>query len=244
MKKIYLFSENSRSILLKELDFIREKFEVVPYKGLSAEEALSADFDYIELGEGDYSFFKPLLKGINWKMSHAGVADTLKKGSVGYEPLNLNADSILQVLKNRNFQLNTANQAMIIGTYDFVLSVTTKIALSGYSSIIISISEPERLGELEKKIKEFIFNLNIKALQLSELTRLQTASGLLISNLGIKMNKEAFESLTYFNFLSHDAVFVDFQSHENSILIEEARRAELNVVEELEILTLKYKSLI
>ena len=37
---------------------------------------------------------------------------------------------------------------------------------------------------------------------------------------------------------------VQHKSYKNAVLIEEAKRAELNVVEELEILTLKYKSLI
>ena len=168
----------------------------------------------------------------------------LQKNDSGYRPLNLNSDSILQVLKNKNLQLNTAQTAMVIGTYDFVLSVTSKIALSGYSNIIVSLFEKKRSVEFEKKIKEFIFNLNIKIVQLIDLTRIQTPSGLLISNLTESMNKEAFESLAYFNFLSRGAVFVDFQSYENAGLIEEAKRAELNVVEELEILTLKYNSLI
>ena len=244
MKKVYLFTEHTKTDFLKDLDFVTGNLEVIPFQGLSASEALNSNFDSILLGEGDYEFFKPLLKGVNYKTNHLGIADTLLKTDSGYKPINLNADCILQVLKNRQFKLDTANTAMVIGTYDFVLSVTSKIALSGYSNIIVSLPEKNRSDELAKKIKEFVFNLKVQAIQLNDLTRLQTASGILISNLNATMDKEAFESLTYFNFLSHGAVFVDFQSYDDAGLIEEARQTELNVVEELEILTLKFKSLI
>jgi hypothetical protein len=133
---------------------------------------------------------------------------------------------------------------MIIGSYDFVLSLAAKVALLGYSEIIISLFENSRSLILEKKLKEFIFNLNLTFIKLNELTQIQSTSGLLISNVSEKMDSDAYESLTYFNFLSHRAVFVDYQSYQSASLIEEALRAELNVIEEIEILTLKYKTLI
>ncbi len=244
MKKVYLFAENTNTEFLKDLDFVTGKLEIVPFQGLNAAEALSANFDSILLGEGDYEFFKPLLKGVSYKTNHLGVADTLLKTPAGYKPLNLNADCILQVLKDRHFKLDTSHTAMVIGTYDFVLSVTLKIALSGYSHIIVFLPDKTSSAQLAKNIKNFVFNLNVQSIELNDLTRLQTTSGILISNLNATTDKEAFESLTYFNFLSHGAIFVDFQSYGDAGLIEEARRAELNVVEELEILTLKFKSLI
>lgn len=244
MKKIYFFSENYKTDFLKEISGLDGKIELIKSQQLSVEETLAKGFDYILLSEGEFESFKNLIGAIVWKANHLGVADALMRVEGGYKPINLNADCILQILRSRNFKLDTSQSVMIIGSYDFVLSVAVKMALSGYSNILISLFENERVVELEKKMKEFVFNLNIKSVSLNDLTFLQTASGLLISNVTPDMDQEAYETLTYFNFLTHGGVFVDFQSYTHPTLIEEAKRAELNTVEELEILTLKFNSLL
>ena len=244
MKKIYFFSEAYQSEFLKDVPDLDGKIEIIKSQNLSPQETLAKGYDYIFLQEGEFEIFKNLIGAIDWKTNQLGVADALIRIEGGYKPVNLNADCILQILKTKSFKLDTSQSAMIIGSYDFVLSVAVKIALSGYSNILVSLFEKERVVELEKKMKEFIFNLHIKPVSLNELTLLQTASGLLISNVTPDMDKEAYETLTYFNFLTHGGVFVDFQSYSHPTLIEEAKRAELNTVEELEILTLKFKSLL
>jgi hypothetical protein len=244
MKKTYIFSDKINTDFLKDIPGLSEKLTVVPFEGLTAEQALEKDFDSILLGEGDFQAFKNLLKALNWKTSHLEVADTLVKNHGGYLPMNLNADCILQTLLHRQVKLDTSQSLMVIGTYDFVLSVVAKMALTGYSKFYISLYGPDRFSEMAKHVNEFVFNLKLNHIQLNELTRVQTASGLMIANLTQEMDPEAFEAMTYFNFLSHGATFVDFQSYKNDTLIEEAKRAELQVVEELEILTLKFHSLI
>ncbi len=243
-KTIYFFSHRTNTAFLDQLHFIKDDFEIIPYQNFSAQETLKKNFDVIELADGDYEQFKPFISAVSWKTSHLGVADVLIKSGRSYRPLHLAADCILNVLKTKNYPLNTSKSAMIIGGYDFVCGVAVKIALAGYSQLIISLFEDQRKNELEKKIKEFIFNLNLTFIRLNELTQVQSTSGLLISNVSEEMDAEAYSSLTYFNFLSHGAIFVDFQSFKNSDLIEEAKRAELHAIEELEILTLKYKTLI
>ncbi len=244
MKKIYFFSEAYPTDFLKNIPGIDGKIEFVKSQNLSAEEALLKGFDYIFLREGEFEFFKNLVGALSWKTNHLGVADTLVRIEGGYRPVNLNADCIMQSLKSKNYKLDTTQSVMIIGSFDFVLSVAVKLALSGYSDFLVSLDENDRVAELEKKMREFIFNLKIKPVSLNEMTFLQTASGLLISNVTPEMNKDAYETLTYFNFLTHGGVFVDFQSYAYPTLIEEAKRAELNTVEELEILTLKINSLL
>ncbi len=243
-KSIYIFSKKTNVDFLKDLPFLSEHFNIIFCQNLNAHETLSKNFDFISLSDGDYELFKPLIKAINWKTSHIGVADVLMKEGSHYKPLNLTADCIFQVLKNKKYALNTSLSVMIIGSYDFVLSVAVKAALSGYSDIIISLFEDSRRQELERKIKEFIFRLELSFIKLNDLTQLQSTSALLISNVSAQMDGDAFASIIYFNFLSHGAVFVDCQSHNDPALIEEAQRAELNVIEEIEILTLKYKTLI
>lgn len=243
MKKIYLFSATYNTEFLKDIPGL-ENLEIIKSQTFSPEDTLAQGFDFIFLLEGEFALFKELIGAISWKTNQLGVADTLVRVDGGYTPVNLNADCVLQILRSKDFKLDTSQSAMVIGSYDFVLSVSAKIALAGYSNILVSLFEKERVVELEKKMKEFIFNLNVQPVSLHDLTLLQVASGLLISNVTPEMDKEVYETLSYFNFLTHGGVFVDFQSYSNATLIEEAKRAELNVVEELEILTLKFKALI
>ncbi len=79
---------------------------------------------------------------------------------------------------------------------------------------------------------------------MNELNQVPNTSSMLISNMSEKMSPDAYESLAYFNFLSSGGIFVDANSEKNGSLIEEASRAELTVVKENEILTLKYKTLL
>jgi hypothetical protein len=58
------------------------------------------------------------------------------------------------------------------------------------------------------------------------------------------MNSEAYESLMYFNFLSEGAIFVDCCGLENQPLVSEARRAGLKVIEETDIMRVKYQTLL
>lgn len=244
MKKVYLFSENYNAEFIKDLGDTKNQLEIIPSLKLSAEQALAKEFDYILLLNGEFVQFRNLIGAIGWKTNQLGVADALVRVEGGYKPINLNADCVLQTLRQRSFKLDTLQSIVVIGYYDFVLSVAVKMALSGYSNIIISVVESHKADEVVKKMKDFIFNINIKAVDLNDLTFLQTTSGLLISNVTPEVDKDVYETLTYFNFLSQKGVFVDFSSYSNPILIEEAKKAELNVVEELEILTLKFKSLL
>lgn len=244
-KTLYHFSDQPELLKMKDYqgDFL-EHFEVIPHGQLSVEEVMKRKFDFIELQAGDYESFKPYIKAVGWKINHLNVADILVREGTFYRPLNLLADCILQTIQQRMSSMSTSTSAMVIGDFDFVVSVTAKLALAGFSHFIISLYDDTSFAILEKRLKEFIFNLDIKYVKLNEITQTQDTSLLLISNLSEKKNLEAYESLTYFNFLSHGAVFVDAHSGSNAALIEEARRAELNVIEEWEILALKYKSLV
>lgn len=248
-KTLYFFSENLPNTLLDQLiqsvPEIGDYFELIKCQNLTAEETIENNFDIIHLSENDFKLFMPYMKMIEWKISHMGVADILiKKKNKTFQPLNLNSDCIYQQIKNLNIRLNTAELAMFIGSYDFVLSNSVKMALVGYTHLVISVKNEIEFNQIKSKLKEFIFNLDIQYVPLSELTQVKFSIDLLVSNMSPEIDAEAFESLTYFNFLKPKAIFIDFQSFRNDSLVHEARRAELNVVEELEILSLKYKTLI
>ncbi|MBC7742995.1 MAG: hypothetical protein H7061_12415 [Bdellovibrionaceae bacterium] len=243
-KTVYGFSKIAADLSVKDHPQFNEKFDFIANEDLTAAATLARNFDFILLGDGDYEQFRPLIKAIGWKINHLSVADLIVREANHYRPMNLEADCILHAIQTHMVTMSTSTTVLVIGYFDFVLSVAAKLALAGFSKFIISLANDSQFTIIKKRLAEFIFNLDIKYVSLNELTQIQQTSSLLISNLSEKVNQEAYESLTYFNFLSAGGVFVDAHSQSNTSLIEEARRAELNVIEESEILTLKFKTMV
>jgi hypothetical protein len=117
-----------------------------------------------------------------------------------------------------------------------------KLAMSGFVEIIYSISDGSNTySELvDKKVKAFVFNLNLRAVNINELTTSDLAGALLVCDFKKSTNKDAYELLTYFNFLLQGALFIDCNSINDSFLVEDARKAEIAVVDEREVITQKY----
>lgn len=246
--KLFYFS--GKSLLDDSADFVefKNKFQVTA-NGTSpnlfaAEQVLQNNFDVIELGPGDFKLFKPYLKSLDVKTSRLGVADCLIRVGSSFRPLQILSEAVYAAILNKKSDLKTSESAVVIGDFDFVLSMTYKLAQVGFFKIIIATEKPSESIQIKKLIQTYAFNIQISTVALTELTQLESSSILLISNLHKKINPEAYESIAYFNFLSRGAVFIDINSRNEPVLVEEARRAEINVIEEIEILRIKYHSIL
>lgn len=245
MMKLIHFSKPSLLDQYDELGPLKSAFEIsVNDKNLSAEEILKQNFDVIELGPGDFQNFVPLFKALDFKISRLGVADTIVKIGSFFQPMNLLPDAIYTTIVKKVPKLKISEPAVVIGEYDFILGMTNKLAQSGFLKIIIALEDIDSGKKIKEIISKFVFGVEITTISLEELTQLESSNGLLVINLEKDKNPEAHESITYFNFLSPKAVFVDLQSRKESSLVDEARRAELIVVGEVEILKTKYESLL
>ena len=87
-------------------------------------------------------------------------------------------------------------------------------------------------------------NLNLKTVPISDLTSIELTAFLLISNFQKAKNSDAYDLLSYFNFLSEEAVFIDCNSIKDGYLVDDARKAEIFVIDELEVLENKYNYLL
>lgn len=244
MKKIFS-SEKSPLIKLNTLSDLLVQFEIFDGAKMSLAQALINNVDIIELLPNEFRKLQldGLLPSVDFKASRIGLGDTLIKVATDrYKVVTALADCVLFILKKKQLPFEKHSSVMIVGSYDFVLSMSAKMALSGYSKMILSIDQYDKTEELKKVLTEFVFNLDLQFVRLSELTLIQKTSSILISNVCEQMSTEAFESLMYFNFASTGAIFFDFCSEENKSLVDEARRAGLQVVEEIEILRAKYQS--
>ncbi len=241
MKKIIHFSQTSLLETYSELADLKTHFQMLNNEsGLAPKELLNKQIDIIELGTGDFELFKPLLPTLDLKTSRFGVADTLVKFKTDFRPMHVLSDSVYKAILTKVPDLKTSESAVVIGDYDFVLALTYKLAQSGFNKIIIATYKNSDAEKIKKLILLYAFGIKISTVPLSELTQLESGSVLLISNLSRINNPEAYESITYFNFLSRGAAFIDLCSRNEPVLAEEARRAEITVIDEIEILKIKY----
>lgn len=245
LKKLIHFSSQSFLAQYSELVDLKNQIEILTNTNHETPaQMLKKNYDIIELAAGDFDQFKPLLPTLDLRTSRFGVADTLIKYQNDYRPMHLLSESIYKAILLKVPDLKTSESAVVIGDYDFVLAVTYKLAQSGFANIIIATSKNIDAEKIKKLIMNYAFNIQISTVPLNELTQLESGSVMLISNLSKKVNPEAYESLTYFNFLSRGAAFVDLNSRNEPVLAEEARRAEIIVIEESDILRIKYESIL
>lgn len=228
-----------------ELSDIKDQYEIAAgINTATAEDLLKSDFDIIELGAGDFSKFKNYLKALDLKTSRLGVADCLIKIGTEFRPMNLTSESIFKAVLEKIPDLKNSESAVVIGDYDFVLAMSYKLAQAGFFKLIIATDNLSDNKKIKSLIQTYAFNIQITTVPLNEITQVEGGSVLLISNLSRKKNAEAYESITYFNFLARGAAFVDVNSRSEPTLAEEARRAEIIVIDELQILRIKYLSIL
>ena len=245
MKKIFQFSSQPELLQYEELADLKSSFEVITNEqNLTPQQVLAQDFKIIELGAGDFEKFLPYFSALDVKVSHLLVADTLvRQGSI-YRPMNILPEAVYSTVTDKVPKLKVSEPAVVVADYDFALAMTYKLAQSGFLKVIIANDDVQSRKKIKSIIQQFVFGVEVVGISLEELTELDSTNGLLILNLRKEKNPEAHESITYFNFLTPNAVFVDLQSKKEESLIEEARRAELIVFSEAEILKTKYATIL
>ena len=221
-------------------------FDLQEIENISVEELLKKKYDVIEFDGSQFEMFKPLITVLDWNTNHIATADCLILKNNLYKPHHILAGALIRLLKKNVKRMNSLLPVIVIGDIHFVISVVTKLALSGFIEIIVSIidSNDKLLEDFENRIRSFVFNLNFKIIPINDLTSIEQAGFLLISNFKKEKNKDAYELLTYFNFLSEGATFIDCNSMTDSFLIEDAIKADIFVIDEVQVLEEKYNYLL
>lgn len=243
--KLYNFSQDKFITRLPQSPIVN-LFEIVEKLELEPTELLQQNFDVIEIAPNDFEQFKEHVMAVDWKTKQLDMSDCLMLEKKSYRPINLLPLAIMELITKNHRKMNSSLPVIIIGEFHFVLSVATQLAISGFIEIIISLTDSNEAyaALIEKKIKSFVFNLNIRVVNINELTTSNIVCTLLISDFKKELNKDAYELLTYFNFLLPGAVFVDCNSINESSLVEDARKAEIAVIDELQVIEQKYHYLL
>lgn len=230
----------------KTVKCVQENFEIVTGAEVPVEELISKKYNAIEISGEKFSEFEPYITAVDWRTSQVSTLDCLVLQNGKYKAYHLLADSILRILKKMPDRINSQRPVIVIGDIYFLYSVVTKLALSGFVEIIVALTDQEddMLKVFERRIKSFVFDLNLKTVSINDLTTTEQAGFLLISNFRKEDNKDAYELLTYFNFLAEGAIFMDCNSINDSYLVDDARKAEIFVVDEEQVLESKYNYLL
>ncbi len=239
--KLYNLKKDNKIPKLKK-SVALESFEIQPEVEQSASELLKKKFDVIELDADSYPEFREFLPAVEWKTNHIRSADCLIFKNNFYKPYNILADTLIRIIKKNIDRVNSQLPVIVIGDYQFIFSVVTKLALSGFIEIIVAPINADRseLKDLEVGINSLFFNLNMKIVAIEDITSAEQNAFLMISNFPKEKNAFAYELLIYFNYLSEGAVFIDCNSINEASLVEEARKAEIFVIDEVEVLEHKY----
>lgn len=217
-------------------------FEVQQTQDISIEELLKKNYDLIEFTGDQYEKFLPFIGSVDWKTNQLFTADSLILKNKSYRPHNVLAETLMLLLRKNVSRVNSLSPVIIVGDYHFVISVAAKLAMSGFIEIVVSFTEPgdPALKGFETKIKSMVFNLNLVTIPIGELTAINRTGSLLISCFVKEKNKDAYDLMAYFNFLSEGATFIDCNSISDTYLVEDARKADIFVIDEVEVLEYKY----
>lgn len=245
-KTVYLFSGRDPNDFRKESVDGGLSLQIVPAAGQSAEDVLAGQYDAITFLSSDFEQFKAHLKVVDWKINQLGYADCLVFRGGAYKPFNCMAEAVLSVIKGNSRKINTQLPAIVIGDLAFVVTVAARLATAGFYKIIASpvgeIKEP--LTELREKLRSFSFNLDIEVVAPAELSGIDSTASLLISDFTREDAKDAYELITYFNFLNPGSLLIDCRSQTEGSLAEEARKADISVIEQNDVLKAKYDYLL
>ncbi|AGH95144.1 hypothetical protein [Pseudobdellovibrio exovorus] len=241
-KKLLIFSGIGPENQL-ELQAAQSYFDVTQKTEESPQSILQqAQHDVVIIDESDYVQFEPYLPVLDWQVSQLRVADCLVLQDQYYRPLHCEAEAILRVIRANSHRINSQEPVIVIGEVGFVSAVVMKLAMGGFNDIMAAFvgAQDEELEAIRKKFQGLVFNLNLKVITAMQLVSIDYSASLMISKFKKEMNKEAYELMTYFNFLSSTALLIDCHSCSNNYLVEEARRAEVGVIEEEAVTSMKY----
>ena len=164
------------------------------------------------------------------------TADVLMREADGWWPRLLVYETLRKLVIQRFSSLNIGLQCYVIGATRLGRAAVAAMASLGFSNISIIDEDEVLLAREVKNLSRYLLGINIQAVPAGTLT-IQTKSGsLMVNTLRLQDESVVLKDLSYFNFMSQGGVVVDISEccHRN-LLLEEAERADLQVLTGLEV---------
>lgn len=246
-----VLSYNSASILEisdELLNEFKDVFAIEKVSDIPAEQVLKQDFDLLEIPLKSFSQFSSFLAKQSVQSHSLQLADAILRvrSSSLDEQLSLSL-AIQQYLSSDVKIVDTTGRVLLVGDLECILALIYQLSKLGFSRYLLASSQITDAAQIEQRIKKISFGLEVAFSKIEELNQSTLISDLMIINLenqSVEKSDEIYESLTYFNYLSRNAIFLDLQDIKNKILHDEAVRTGLKVINSMDIYRQKYKYLL
>ena len=239
---IYRSIELGTPILSELLSQVSDLSELkFHYEPISEDHLLNGEYDLIELSESQTQNIMKKFSMLDWEIQTSQAADCFIKQHDHFKPCQMNAEVFRQCIEFQKIIVDISYCAVLIGDYSFVTTFAMMLGKLGYKKIYIVSIENLFFGDRIDNLKKVLFDIELKQLSFDELATIPDVASLLAIDFELDENAEVVEILTYFNFLSKNAIFFDMQGYINHSLTLEAEKVQLKVINSLEFYITKYK---
>lgn len=192
------------------------------------------DYDFIDLHSDDYD---SLSKDVTDKIIttadvfRLGLSDSIVVSEQKATFCNFTDKACFQLLNNRKQQLDNNLVAVIIGDESTLATLAPVLLQLGYKRIVVFTDRVKQTQFISKKIAEHYFNSSIFIEDISDYEQIEINS--VASFLAVDHtfhSGEVLNNLVYFSFLSEGSTVIDFRSHIDKFLTDEAKRLQYHVI--------------
>lgn len=216
---------------------------VIEHKEINLAEIITETFHMMDFSWQIFKQLNPIVHRAEALVQKLNWADTGLIVNNEIRPMLLSEKVFSQMISTKNTVVDREYCVSVVGDLSTLASFVNLFQRLGFKKINFyteqSILEDSKaFASLATKL---FINLTVEAKSYDDLTFNEELSSLLIVDADLDKEKELFEDLSYFNFLSPKSIFMDFRSDRNNLLQLEADKAELIVLDGREFFLKKYQ---
>lgn len=160
----------------------------------------------------------------------AGIFDFVINEGDRIIPRLVLAEALKTTLVKQARALDISHPALVVGQNANVGAVVSALSMLGFKEIYL-VGQKEELEDHVQDLSRMLVGLKFIILQSSELTTREITASLIVNIPPFTESDDTYMDLAYFNYLKSDGWVLDISNlSENSLLIEEALRADLSIV--------------
>lgn len=213
----------------------------IHFEPMSDEELFQSDFDLIELSEQQGQSILAKATVLDWQIQSTKAVDAFAKDLKGFKPMQLSSSAFGSFLELKHITLDVAKNAVLVGGYSFLITYAVALAKLGFNKIYLISPNNIPYQEQIDNAQKHLFNVQVQQLSLDEMSDVPELASLLVIDFDLNEFPELVQTLTYFNFLTENAIFFDLQNYMNDTLSAEAEKASLRVLDSVEFHLHKYR---
>ncbi len=198
------------------------------------DEVFNKEFNVIELAMAQSNVALKKMKALEWEVQMTGVCDAFVLDNDKYVPKQISAKALVSLIEFKKLRVDLSKSALLIGEYYFSTVFIFALSKLGFKKIlIISVDSKDMMNTNKNKMinwQNHLFDVSISEIKAEEVSNLTDYFSLVVTDFKLSEHPTIVETISYFNFLSDQALFCDLRQFENSLLFEEAEKASVHVL--------------